>query len=492
MHRPRAPTATRRRRGSCSTRARSITTSASSTRRSRPGSRATIRSPIPASSTTSRRRTARSRTRSARSSSTRATCGTRPRRTTAPRSSRRSRRCRSRRTRRARRRRPRPRPRAAPGTTTTPSRPRPRRPPATGNPPVAANDPSATAAADDGHGAAAAGLQRRGAGRDGDAARRSWPGGRRRRAPHRPARRAGHGRLVDGGQRHGRSVVRVHARRRLHVRLAGAAVSLPAGRDLRLHVPGGEQRPVEGHVRVVPDRPDAGDPHRRRAGTPMPTWVSASSRWRGSSPARRCCSPGPDVDGQRRAVAAGDARRAGGWSSASRPSWRSTRRRRSINSPKKEHFYEPISRVELLAGVTYTDVDSAALMQCVILAGGLATRMRPLTDAIPKALIPVEGKPFVDHQLGWLAAHGVTDVVLSIGYRGELLRDHVGDGGALRRPRALRRRGHRAARDRGRAAAGAGRRGAGGIVPGDLRRFVPARRFRGGVRGVRRARPSRR
>ena len=68
-------------------------------------------------------------------------------------------------------------------------------------------------------------------------------------------------------------------------------------------------------------------------------------------------------------------------------------------------------------------------MQCVILAGGMATRMRPLTDAIPKALIPAEGKPFVDHQLGWLAAHGVTDVVLSIGYRGDLLRDHVGDGG---------------------------------------------------------------
>jgi NDP-sugar pyrophosphorylase family protein len=68
-------------------------------------------------------------------------------------------------------------------------------------------------------------------------------------------------------------------------------------------------------------------------------------------------------------------------------------------------------------------------MQCVILAGGLATRMRPLTDAIPKALIPAGGKPFVDHQLGWLADHGVTDVVLSIGYRGDLLRDHVGDGG---------------------------------------------------------------
>src|SRR4051812_50216976 len=67
-------------------------------------------------------------------------------------------------------------------------------------------------------------------------------------------------------------------------------------------------------------------------------------------------------------------------------------------------------------------------MQCVILAGGLATRMRPLTETIPKALIPVAGVPFIDHQLAWLAGHGVTEVVLSVGYRGDMLRDHVGDG----------------------------------------------------------------
>jgi NDP-sugar pyrophosphorylase family protein len=67
-------------------------------------------------------------------------------------------------------------------------------------------------------------------------------------------------------------------------------------------------------------------------------------------------------------------------------------------------------------------------MQCIILAGGLATRMRPLTDTLPKALLPVAGRPFVDHQLEWLARHGVTRAVLSIGYRGGLLRDHVGDG----------------------------------------------------------------
>lgn len=67
-------------------------------------------------------------------------------------------------------------------------------------------------------------------------------------------------------------------------------------------------------------------------------------------------------------------------------------------------------------------------MQCVILAGGLATRMRPLTDTIPKALLPAAGRPFIDHQLEWLAQVGVTKVVLSVGYRGEMLCEYVGDG----------------------------------------------------------------
>jgi NDP-sugar pyrophosphorylase family protein len=78
-------------------------------------------------------------------------------------------------------------------------------------------------------------------------------------------------------------------------------------------------------------------------------------------------------------------------------------------------------------------------MQCVILAGGLATRMRPLTDRIPKALIPAGGKPFVDHQLGWLAGHGVTDVVMCIGYRGDAIRAYVyGNEGDADRRRGLR------------------------------------------------------
>jgi NDP-sugar pyrophosphorylase family protein len=69
-------------------------------------------------------------------------------------------------------------------------------------------------------------------------------------------------------------------------------------------------------------------------------------------------------------------------------------------------------------------------VQCLILAGGLATRMRPLTEKIPKALIEAEGRPFAHYQLDWLAKHGVTDVVFSIGYLGGMIRDYVGDGSA--------------------------------------------------------------
>src|SRR5580704_9670949 len=61
-------------------------------------------------------------------------------------------------------------------------------------------------------------------------------------------------------------------------------------------------------------------------------------------------------------------------------------------------------------------------MQCVILAGGLGTRMRPLTDTFPKTLLPVCGRPFAYHQLHWLAAQGVDDVIYCIGHQGDRIR----------------------------------------------------------------------
>jgi NDP-sugar pyrophosphorylase family protein len=67
-------------------------------------------------------------------------------------------------------------------------------------------------------------------------------------------------------------------------------------------------------------------------------------------------------------------------------------------------------------------------MQCVILAGGLGTRMRPLTSRVPKALIPVGDTPFAHYQLTWLANHGVAEVVYSIAVLGDMIRDFVGNG----------------------------------------------------------------
>jgi N-acetyl-alpha-D-muramate 1-phosphate uridylyltransferase len=51
--------------------------------------------------------------------------------------------------------------------------------------------------------------------------------------------------------------------------------------------------------------------------------------------------------------------------------------------------------------------------------------MRPITETVPKVLIPVKGEPFLNHQLRWLAAHGVSEVVLSLGHMGELVEAHV-------------------------------------------------------------------
>jgi NDP-sugar pyrophosphorylase family protein len=63
-----------------------------------------------------------------------------------------------------------------------------------------------------------------------------------------------------------------------------------------------------------------------------------------------------------------------------------------------------------------------------ILAGGLATRLRPLTERMPKALVEVGGRPFVEHQLELLRRHGFRRVVLCVGYLGEMVETALGDG----------------------------------------------------------------
>jgi NDP-sugar pyrophosphorylase family protein len=63
-----------------------------------------------------------------------------------------------------------------------------------------------------------------------------------------------------------------------------------------------------------------------------------------------------------------------------------------------------------------------------ILAGGLATRLRPLTEKIPKVLLPVAGKPFLAHQLELLRGQGIRKVVLCLGHLGEMVVNDFGDG----------------------------------------------------------------
>jgi N-acetyl-alpha-D-muramate 1-phosphate uridylyltransferase len=68
------------------------------------------------------------------------------------------------------------------------------------------------------------------------------------------------------------------------------------------------------------------------------------------------------------------------------------------------------------------------MLTVAILAGGLATRLRPLTERLPKVLMPVAGRPFVFHQLDLLKRHGVERVVMCVGHLGEEVRSALGDG----------------------------------------------------------------
>jgi N-acetyl-alpha-D-muramate 1-phosphate uridylyltransferase len=66
-----------------------------------------------------------------------------------------------------------------------------------------------------------------------------------------------------------------------------------------------------------------------------------------------------------------------------------------------------------------------------LLSGGLATRLRPITERIPKAMVEVAGEPFVAHQLRLIAREGVRRVVICTGYLAEQIRAFVGDGSSF-------------------------------------------------------------
>lgn len=67
-------------------------------------------------------------------------------------------------------------------------------------------------------------------------------------------------------------------------------------------------------------------------------------------------------------------------------------------------------------------------MRAVVLVGGFGTRLRPLTSALPKQMLPIIGRPMIERVLGSLAVHGVTEAVLSLGYRPDAFIDAYPDG----------------------------------------------------------------
>ncbi len=67
-------------------------------------------------------------------------------------------------------------------------------------------------------------------------------------------------------------------------------------------------------------------------------------------------------------------------------------------------------------------------MKAMILAAGRGERMRPLTDSVPKPLLPVAGKPLMQYHIEALAAAGIRDIVINLAWLGGLIRETLGDG----------------------------------------------------------------
>ena len=67
-------------------------------------------------------------------------------------------------------------------------------------------------------------------------------------------------------------------------------------------------------------------------------------------------------------------------------------------------------------------------MKAVILAGGIGTRMRPLTYVIPKALLPIGGKPLLEHMIHYLGEYGITETIVCVAYLKKQIMDQFKDG----------------------------------------------------------------
>jgi NDP-sugar pyrophosphorylase family protein len=70
------------------------------------------------------------------------------------------------------------------------------------------------------------------------------------------------------------------------------------------------------------------------------------------------------------------------------------------------------------------------ITKAMILAAGEGTRLRPLTLNMPKAMVPIGGRPLLAHILAWLKRYGITEVGINLHYLGQNIIDHFGDGAA--------------------------------------------------------------
>src|SRR5204862_6359899 len=74
------------------------------------------------------------------------------------------------------------------------------------------------------------------------------------------------------------------------------------------------------------------------------------------------------------------------------------------------------------------DPGEGGVVKAVILAGGEGTRMRPLTSNTPKPMMPIANKPMLEHIVALLALHGFDEIVVTVAFLANQIRDYFGDG----------------------------------------------------------------
>ena len=84
--------------------------------------------------------------------------------------------------------------------------------------------------------------------------------------------------------------------------------------------------------------------------------------------------------------------------------------------------------VELLLNRAFGDNKPS---KAIILAGGKGTRMKSLTNNLPKPMLRIQDKPILEHNIDLLKRHGIKDIIISIGYKGEQIKEYFSDGSQL-------------------------------------------------------------